>query len=35
VTLHRRRKGGRLVVEFYSDDELDSLYRRIVEPPSG
>jgi len=35
VTLHRRRKGGRLVVEFYSDDELDSLYRRIVEPLSG
>lgn len=30
VTLQRRRKGGRLVVEFYSDDELDGLYRRIV-----
>jgi ParB family chromosome partitioning protein len=34
VSLQRRRKGGRLVVEFYSDDELDSLYRRIVEPLS-
>jgi ParB family chromosome partitioning protein len=32
VTLQRRRKGGRLVVEFYSDEELDGLYRRIVEP---
>ncbi len=30
VSLQRRRKGGRLVVEFYSDDELDGLYRRIV-----
>jgi ParB family chromosome partitioning protein len=34
VTLRRRRKGGRLVVEFYSDEELDSLYRRIVQPLS-
>jgi ParB family chromosome partitioning protein len=31
VTLQRRRKGGRLVVDFYSDEELDGLYRRIVE----
>jgi ParB family chromosome partitioning protein len=34
VTLQRRRKGGRLVVDFHSDEELDSLYRRIVEPRS-
>jgi len=34
VTLQRRRKGGRLVVDFHTDDELDSLYRRIVEPRS-
>jgi ParB family chromosome partitioning protein len=34
VTLRRRRIGGRLVVEFYSDEELDSLYRRIVQPLS-
>ncbi|HXA42013.1 MAG TPA: ParB/RepB/Spo0J family partition protein [Candidatus Solibacter sp.] len=30
VSLQRKRKGGRLVVEFYSDEELDGLYRRIV-----
>ena len=32
VSLQRKRKGGRLVIEFYSDEELDGLYRRIVEP---
>jgi len=35
VTLQRRRKGGRLVVDFYSDEELNDLYRRIVEPSSS
>ena len=35
VSLRRRRKGGRLVIDFYSDGELDRLYRRIVQPPSG
>lgn len=30
VTLTRRRRGGRLVVEFHSDEELDALYRRLV-----
>src|SRR5258708_16364394 len=30
VSLQRRRKGGRLVVEFYSDDELDGLYSASV-----
>lgn len=32
VSLQRKRKGGRLVIEFYSNEELDGLYRRIVEP---
>jgi ParB family transcriptional regulator, chromosome partitioning protein len=31
VSLQRKRKGGRLVIEFYSNEELDGLYRRIVE----
>jgi ParB family chromosome partitioning protein len=31
VSLQRKRKGGRLVIEFYSDEELDGLYRRLVE----
>jgi ParB family transcriptional regulator, chromosome partitioning protein len=35
VSLRRRRKGGRLVIDFYSDGELDRLYRRIVQPPPG
>lgn len=35
VTLQRKRKGGRLVVDFYSDEELDGLYRRIVGEPSA
>lgn len=30
VSLVRSRKGGRLVIHFYSDEELDSLYRRLV-----
>ena len=34
VSLQRRRKGGRLVIDFYSDEELDGLFRRIVEPRS-
>lgn len=33
VSLQRRRKGGRVVIEFYSNEQLDGLYRRIVEPP--
>jgi ParB family chromosome partitioning protein len=31
VSLQRGRKGGRLVIDFYSDEELDNLYRRIVQ----
>lgn len=30
VSLSRRRRGGRLVIEFFSDEELDALYRRLV-----
>jgi ParB family chromosome partitioning protein len=30
VSLQRSRKGGRLVIEFYSDEEFDALYARIV-----
>ena len=30
VTLSRSRKGGRIVIEFYSDEELDQLYDRLV-----
>jgi ParB family transcriptional regulator, chromosome partitioning protein len=29
----RRRGGGRLVIDFYSDEELDSLYSRLGGPP--
>lgn len=30
VELHHGRKGGRLVIHYYSDEELDGLYKRIV-----
>jgi ParB family chromosome partitioning protein len=31
VSLSRNGKKGRLVIEFFSDEELDALYRRLVE----
>ncbi|MGM0401271.1 MAG: ParB/RepB/Spo0J family partition protein [Chloroflexota bacterium] len=31
VSLHRTSKGGRLVIHFYSEEELQALYERIVE----
>ena len=31
VTLTRTRRGGRIVIEFYGDDELSRLYERLVE----
>ena len=30
VTLSRSRKGGRIVIEFYSDEELGRLYERLM-----
>ena len=30
VELVRSHKGGRIVIEFYSDEELDAIYRKIV-----
>ncbi len=30
VELHRGRRGGRLVIHFYSDEELDAIYRAIA-----
>jgi ParB family chromosome partitioning protein len=30
VDLHRTRQGGRLVIHFFSDDELQGLYERVV-----
>jgi len=31
VNLRRSGEGGRIVIHFYSDEELDALYERIVE----
>jgi ParB family chromosome partitioning protein len=30
VSLTRRNRGGRLVIEFHSDEELNALYHRLV-----
>ena len=30
VSLSRSRKGGKVVIEFYSDEELESIYQKIV-----
>jgi ParB family chromosome partitioning protein len=30
VNLTRTEKGGRIIIYFYSDEELDALYERIV-----
>ena len=30
VTLSRSKKGGTIVIRFYSEEELDAIYRRIV-----
>jgi ParB family transcriptional regulator, chromosome partitioning protein len=32
VDLHRGRRGGRLVIHFFSEDELHGLYQRVVGP---
>ena len=34
VTLARSRKGGRIVIEFYSDEELSQLYDRLIGGPA-
>ena len=30
MTLARSRKGGRIIIEFYSDEELGQLYDRLI-----
>jgi len=30
VNLFRSRKGGKVIIHFYSDEELDAIYRRII-----
>jgi ParB family transcriptional regulator, chromosome partitioning protein len=34
VTLARSRKGGRIIIEFYSDEELGRLYDRLIGGPA-
>ncbi|MCL5074183.1 MAG: ParB/RepB/Spo0J family partition protein [Chloroflexi bacterium] len=34
VSLFRSRKGGKLVIHFYSEEELQSIYERLVDDPS-
>ena len=34
VTLARSRKGGRIIIEFYSDEELAQLYDRLIGGPA-
>lgn len=31
VELYRSQRGGKIIIEFYSDEELDAIYRRIVD----
>ena len=31
VNLYRSSRGGKVVIQFYSEDELDAIYRRIVQ----
>ena len=33
VSLARSRRGGRIVIEYYSDEELGRLYERLVGGP--
>ena len=35
VELIRSSKGGRIVIEFYSDEELDAIYRKVVSHHDG
>jgi ParB family chromosome partitioning protein len=34
VTLARSRRGGRIVIEYYSDEELAQLYDRLIGGPA-
>ena len=34
VTLARSRRGGRIIIEFYSDEELGQLYDRLIGGPA-
>ena len=34
VSLARSRKGGRIIIEFYSDEELSQLYDRLIGGPA-
>jgi len=34
VTLARSRRGGRIIIEFYSDEELSQLYERLIGGPA-
>jgi ParB family chromosome partitioning protein len=34
VTLARSRKGGRIIIEYYSDEELSQLYDRLIGGPA-
>jgi ParB family chromosome partitioning protein len=34
VTLARSRKGGRIIIEYYSDEELGQLYDRLIGGPA-
>jgi len=34
VTLARSRRGGRIVIEYYSDEELTQLYDRLIGGPA-
>jgi ParB-like chromosome segregation protein Spo0J len=33
VTLQRRRRGGRVIVDFHDDEQLDDLYTRLGGAP--
>lgn len=33
VRLERKRRGGRIVIEFFTDEQLDGLYQRLGGPP--
>jgi ParB family chromosome partitioning protein len=35
VSLSRSRRGGKLTIHFYSDEELQALYDILVRPPAG